>query len=310
MRDSDLEELISKITIAKSEERMGQLAAGAIVKDIRGMIKERGRVVTLFASAPSQHSTWRAMIDLIKKSTGADKVDTGKIIAFHMDEYLGLEPDAPQLFGKVLRKMLFEPLAMKDENIHYFDDRLAFKTAVMLRRAIAAKEAKGVVDELTKEIEREAQKHLEMVSTEFANAGGVFDIVVGGIGKHPHVAFNDAPDAKFDEPKIVKVVRLSEISRQQQVDDGEFAKLEDAATHALTFTLPPIFNARSIQIIVPRSFKANAVRQTLDDAISEEAPASGLRLPQVMPKVRIYLDKDSASHSKVAQEAIRERGYS
>jgi glucosamine-6-phosphate deaminase len=308
--NSDLDELISRITIAKDEERMGQLAASAIVDDMKEKIRERGRVVMLFASAPSQHSTWKAMIDIIKKSTGAEKVDTGNIIAFHMDEYLGLEPNAPQLFGKILRKMLFEPLAMKRENIHYFDDRVAFETAVMLRRAIASSAPKNIVEELTRKLESEAKRHLDEITKEFTDAGGVFDIVVGGIGKHPHIAFNDAPDAKFDEPRVVKVVRPSEISRQQQVEDGEFARLEDVPTHALTFTLPPIFNARSIYIIVPRLFKADAVSQTLDGKISEDVPASGLRQPHVLPKVRIYLDKDSASRSRVAQEAIRRKGYS
>ncbi|MBO3803382.1 MAG: 6-phosphogluconolactonase [Candidatus Brockarchaeota archaeon] len=303
---SDFDELVSRITVAANEELMGQIAARAILEDVEDAIRKGGRAVMLFASAPSQHSTWKAMIDIAKR--GAADVDAGKIIAFHMDEYLGLEPDAPQLFGKVLRKMLFEPLGIKAENVRYFDDRLAYGTAVLLRKAIAAAEPESLVDELSRKLEREAEKHLEEIAAAFENAGGVFDAVVGGIGKHPHLAFNDAPDARFDDPKVVKVVRLSEVSRQQQVDDGEFKRLEDVPTHALTFTLPPIFNARKIHIIVPKAFKASAVKQTLDGHVSEEAPASGLRQPHVLPKVKFYLDKDSARLSKVAQEAIKRKG--
>ena len=133
--------------------------------------------------------------------------------------------------------------------------------------------------------------------------------MVGGIGKHPHLAFNDAPHAKFNDPKLIKVVRLSEISRQQQVDDGEFSRIEDVPTHALTFSLTPILGAKKIHIIVPRVLKANAVRQTLDGPISEDIPASGLRQLDVLPKVSFYLDRYSASLSEVAQEAISKRGY-
>lgn len=206
-------------------------------------------------------------------------------------------------------KMLFEPMGIREENVHYFNDRTCYGTAIELRAALANKEPNAVIDALTRELEGEANGHAEDVTSEFVDAGGVFDIFVGGIGKHPHLAFNDAPYAKFDEPKTIKVVRLSETSRTQQVDDGEFMKLGDVPTHALTFSLPPIFKSRKIHIIVPKAFKAEAIRQTLDGPISEEVPASGLRVPSILPKVRFYLDRDSARRSKVAQEVIVQRGY-
>jgi len=97
------------------------LAARAILADVVGAMRSGGKAVMLFASAPSHHTTWKAMIDLVNE--GEFMIDVEKITAFHMDEYLGLEPDAPQLFGKVLRKMLFEPMGIREENVHYFNDR-------------------------------------------------------------------------------------------------------------------------------------------------------------------------------------------
>jgi len=85
------------------------------------------------------------------------------------------------------------------------------------------------------------------------------------------------------------------------MDDKEFAKISDVPTHALTFSLTPILSARRIHIIVPGAFKAESVRKTLDLPVSEANPASGLRLPNVLPNVRIYLDKAAASLSLVAQ---------
>ncbi|MGC9014906.1 MAG: PIG-L family deacetylase [Thermoproteota archaeon] len=302
-------ELIKRIIVAEDEEQMGEIAARAIMEDIEKFIKKKGKVVMLFASAPSQHSTWKAMRKLVKRKTIMGTFDPSKIIAFHMDEYLGLDPEAPQLFGKVLKNMLFQPLGLKEENIHYFDSRVGYNIAKRLREAISKNEPKEIVEELSRKLEEEAEKHAKEIEKEFLKAGGVFDIVVGGIGKHPHIAFNDAPYAKFNDPKIIKVVRLSETSRQQQVDDKEFSRIEDVPTHALTFTLPPIFKAKKIHIVVPRALKAEAVRQTLDGPITEQVPASGLKLPRVLRKVRFYLDKDSASLSKIAQEVVRIKGY-
>lgn len=303
----DFKALAPNIAVATDEKGMGELAARAIMADIGDTIRKRKKAVMLFASAPSQHSTWKSMIELVNEDK-YQMIDVEKITAFHMDEYLGLEPDAPQLFGKILRGMLFEPMGMREENVHYFNDRTGFGTAIELRAALANIEPNERINELTRQLEGEANKYTEDVTAEFVDAGGAFDIVVGGIGKHPHLAFNDAPNARFDEAKTIKVVRISETSRTQQVDDGEFMKLEDVPTHALTFTLPPIFESRKIHIMVPKGFKAEAIRRTLDGPISEEVPASGLRMPSILPKVKFYLDKDSARLSKVAQEVIVQRG--
>ena len=90
---------------------MGRTAAEAILKDVQDTIKSKGKAVMLFASAPSQHSTWYWLIRLWNELPGAKrKYLSDRIIAFHMDEYLGLQPDAKQLFGKVLKERLFKEL--------------------------------------------------------------------------------------------------------------------------------------------------------------------------------------------------------
>lgn len=304
---AQLEELLARITVSDTEAEMGEVAAEAILKDIRDAAQTRGKAVMLFASAPSQHSTWKALIDLWDKlSAEEQKHLADNIIAFHMDEYLGLEPNAEQLFGKVLRERVFAKLGIKAENTYYFNDRLAYGTAVALRKAIDEGNTEEA-ERLRERLEKEAGEHTDQLTAEFMRHGGVFDIVIGGIGKLPHLAFNDPPEAKFNDPKMIKVVRLTETSRQQQVDDKEFEKLSDVPTHALTFSLKPILSARRIHIIVPRAFKAESVRRTLDLPVSEANPASGLRLPDVLPKVSIYLDKAAASLSSVARMAGEKR---
>ena len=48
------------------------------------------------------------------------------------------------------------------------------------------------------------------------------DLCAMGIGENGHIAFNDPPYADFDDPVWVKVVKLDERSRRQQVGEGHF----------------------------------------------------------------------------------------
>ena len=59
-----------------------------------------------------------------------------------------------------------------------------------------------------------------------------------GLGRNGHIAFNDPPFAEFKDPVLVKVVRLDQVSRQQQVGEGHFKSIDEVPTHAITLTIP------------------------------------------------------------------------
>jgi glucosamine-6-phosphate deaminase len=118
------------------------------------------------------------------------------------------------------------------------------------------------------------------------------DLVALGFGENGHLAFNDPPYARFDDPVWVKVVELAEASRRQQVGEGHFNSLEEVPTQAITLTIPALLAAKAMLCIVPEARKAEAVRACLKDPISEERPGSILRR---IDHARLYLDQDSAS---------------
>jgi glucosamine-6-phosphate deaminase len=113
-----------------------------------------------------------------------------------------------------------------------------------------------------------------------------------GIGENGHIAFNDPPVADFRDPKTVKAVKLDEICRQQQVNDGCFASIDQVPTHALTVTVPALTRAPYLFCIVPAPAKAWAVKETLTGSIDEHCPASVLRTHD---NAILYLDRDSAA---------------
>jgi glucosamine-6-phosphate deaminase len=117
------------------------------------------------------------------------------------------------------------------------------------------------------------------------------DIVCAGIGENGHLAFNDPPVADFLDPVLVKVVRLDEPCRAQQLHDGCFETIESIPTHAYTLTIPALLAAPIVSVVVPGPRKAEAVLATLRGPIAESCPATALR--RHVGAV-LYLDRESA----------------
>jgi glucosamine-6-phosphate deaminase len=118
------------------------------------------------------------------------------------------------------------------------------------------------------------------------------DFCAMGIGENGHIAFNDPPFAEFDDPVWVKVVRLDQASRQQQVGEGHYRSLDEVPTHAITLTIPALLAAERVLCIVPEARKADAVLQAMNGPISEACPASILRQKS---HVHLYLDANAAA---------------
>ncbi len=116
------------------------------------------------------------------------------------------------------------------------------------------------------------------------------DLCALGYGENGHLAFNDPPYADFDDPVWVKVVRLDERSRRQQVGEGHFTTLDEVPTHAVTLTIPALLAAKTVLCVVPEARKAEAVQTALRGPITEDCPASILR---AQGHARLYLDPDS-----------------
>jgi glucosamine-6-phosphate deaminase len=98
--------------------------------------------------------------------------------------------------------------------------------------------------------------------------------------------------ADFKDQHLVKVVDLDGPCRQQQVNDGCFATLDEVPTHALTLTVPALFQGAHIFCMVPGEKKASAVHHTLYEPVGEQYPSTILRTHQ---SAVLYLDADSSA---------------
>ena len=230
---------------------MGSAAALELAAKMKELLEVRGHIRMVFASAPSQN-------EFLDHLTAIEGIDFTRVTAFHMDEYIGLDANAPQGFGNFLNVRLFSKKAF--EAVHYINGQADDPAAECKRYAALLREAP-------------------------------LDIVCMGIGENAHIAFNDPAAADFNDPETVKIVSLDDICRQQQVNDGCFTSLKYVPATAITLTIPALVNTDAIFCVVPAVTKANAVYHTLEDRVSEDYPASILR---TRPGAVLYLDADSA----------------
>ena len=116
------------------------------------------------------------------------------------------------------------------------------------------------------------------------------DIVLLGIGENGHIAFNDPHVADFNDKALVKAVKLDDVCRQQQVNDGCFSAIDKVPQFALTLTIPTLVSAKHLVCTVPAATKAWAVERTVNGEISEQCPATIMRLHD---DATMYCDSDS-----------------
>lgn len=239
------------VKIYENRAEMGKGSASDIKEAIVELLKEKDEINMIFAAAPSQN-------DVLKELISQEDIKWDKINAFHMDEYIGLEKNAPQGFGNFLTEKLFSRVNFKSVNL---------------------------IDTTSKDVEKEIERYSSLLKNHPTN------IVVLGIGENGHIAFNDPGVADFNDDKMVKEVVLDQKCRQQQVNDGCFESLDKVPKTALTLTVPTLVSAKYLFCIVPTKLKAQAVYDTVNGEISESCPASILRTRE---GAVLYLDSESA----------------
>ncbi len=249
LMDKTVDELRVKVYSDRAE--MGREAAKETAEIIRKLLSAKDKISMIFAAAPSQNEFLAALCE-------EKNIEWSRIDAYHMDEYVGLAPDASQGFGNFLNRAIFR--------------HLPFGAAHYLTAA------------------DDPEKSCQDYETLLMKANP--EIVCMGIGENGHIAFNDPAVADFHDSRLVKTVELDDICRMQQVHDGCFASLELVPKTALSLTMPALLKPEYVFCMVPAAAKANAVKQTVEGPITENCPASILRTKK---GARLYLDKDSSA---------------
>ena len=220
-----------------TRDEMGVCAGTEAALKIKELLSGKNEINVMFAAAPSQNETLQVLM--------ADPdIDWTRVNGFHMDEYVGLDEHHPAGFRNFLRKAVFEKKNFK--SVHLLNGN-------------------------AEDPEEEAERYSGLLR-EYP-----LDVCILGVGENGHIAFNDPPVADFRDSKLVKVVKLDPVCREQQVHDGCFGELSEVPTHALSVTIPGLCTAKWMYCSVPAATKANAVKHMIHDSVSTACPATILR---------------------------------
>lgn len=225
------------VRVHEDSSAMALDAADLAGQHLRNTLKERNSASVIFACATSQVQFLAALV-------AQPGIDWSRITVFHMDEYLGINANHPASFRRFLREHLIQHVHpgivnyMEGDALEPVGEVLRY-TKLLLERPI--------------------------------------DLCCLGVGENGHIAFNDPAVASFTDPLQVKIVKLDNASRLQQVGEGCFPNLEAVPQYAITLTIPTLCAASHMVCVVPDQRKARAIRMALCGPITTACPASYLR---------------------------------
>ena len=206
-------------------------------------------------------ATGASQFETLQQLIREEGIDWSKVTMFHLDEYIGLPITHDASFRKYLIERFVEKVpALKD--IHLIDGE--------------------------NDPELECKRLGDLISQVS------IDLAFVGIGENGHLAFNDPP-ADFDTEKPYIVVDLDEGCRKQQWGEGWFETLEEVPKQAISMSIKQIMKTKHLVCTVPDERKSEAVKNCLENEVSNLYPASIL---QLHPNCNILLDENAASKLK------------
>ncbi|KAG4069256.1 hypothetical protein HA402_012109 [Bradysia odoriphaga] len=211
-------------------------------------------------------ATGTSQFETIRQLISSD-IDWGKVNMFHLDEYIGLPVTHPASFRKYLRERFLEKVAPLQ--------------SVCL-------------------ISGEGDPAVECARISALIQAYPIDVALVGVGENGHLAFNDPP-ADFTTTNPYLVVNLDAACRQQQMNEGWFSAVSEVPLQAISMSVHQILLSKHIICSVPGERKAQAVKDSLEQPVSNLFPASIL---QTHADCVFYLDEASASLLQPAQKTV------
>jgi glucosamine-6-phosphate deaminase len=239
--------------IIQLDSEKASLLAARIVKKI---IQEKPQPVIGFATGNTPLLLYKNLVRMHRE----EGLDFSRVVAFNLDEYVGLAPDHPASFHFYMWKNLFSQVNIKPENVH-------------------------IPDGLAKDI----PAYCEQYEQEIKAAGGL-DLQILGLGTDGHIGFNEPSSS------LASRTRIKTLTDQTRKDNAVFfGGEENVPFHAITMGIGTILEARICLLLAFGKKKARAISLAVEGPVTSMVPASAL---QLHPRAIILLDRDAASELK------------
>ena len=203
-------------------------------------------------------ATYKELIKLNKQG----KVSFKNVVAFNMDEYIGLAADHPESYHTFMCNNFFKHVDIKKENVNI---------------------PNGVAEDL----EAECQAYEDKIK----KAGGI-DLFLGGIGPDGHIAFNE-PGSSLASRTRIKTLTTDTIIANSRFFDDDVNKVPKTA---ITVGVATILDAKEVMILVNGYHKARALYHAVEGSVNQMWTVSALQLHR---KGIIVCDYDACAELRV-----------
>ena len=184
-------------------------------------------------------------------------IDFASVIAFNLDEYVGLEASHPQSFAYYMDNHLFRHVNIKRENIFRLNGQ------------------PGDIEEHCRSYERKIQE-----------VGGI-DVQILGIGKNGHIAFNE-PGSSLSSRTRLKILTPETVEANKPFFQNE----RDVPRFCLTMGIGTILEAKMVLLLAAGKDKAESVARAIEGPVTATVPASAL---QFHACAKFVIDEEAAS---------------
>src|SRR5436305_7695139 len=154
------------LQILNDPVEVGRAAAERAAELIRSAVAQRGKARIIAATGNSQ-------LHFVDFLTREPSVPWSAVEVFHMDEYVGLAADHPASFRLWIRTRIAEKV--RPASVHYIEGDAP-------------------------DLDNVLRSYAEKLKSE------PIDVAFVGIADNGHIAFNDPPDAAFQDPLTIKTV--------------------------------------------------------------------------------------------------------
>lgn len=214
-----------------------ELLAKHTANKIIEAITQKPNAVLCLATGHSPVLTYRHLVEEVKRSA----IDFSSVHFVGLDEWVGVKTTNPGSCHYFLHQHLFTPLKIKPSNIHLFNG-----------------------------LEKPIEKQCAVMTETIKNMGGI-DLMLVGLGKNGHIGFNEPG---CDENLSAHVISLDKItlqgSRKYFHDDTPLEK-------GITLGIQSVLESNQVILVANGVKKAEIVKQTIEQPISMNIPATMLR---------------------------------
>lgn len=240
-----------KLKIYKDYRELSDAAATLILDTV----KTKPEALLCFATGDSPRLTYQLIVEKARQ----EGVDFSRCFMIGLDEWMGVPPGNSGSCHYFLHEYLFDPLGIKDSQIHLFD-------------AFAQSE------------ESECGKMDRVI----AGKGGI-DLVVVGVGLNGHIGFNEpgtslASTAHFAElEEITKTIGQKYFADKVTIGKG------------ITVGLKQVMEAATLIMLANGSKKSPVIKKAVEDPVGIAFPATLMRHHR---NSYLMVDEDAASALK------------